>query len=34
MLVWRSRHTNRDLTGMLMEDGGIGEWPAGVTWRN
>ena len=34
MLVWRSRHTNRDLTGLLMEDGGIGEWPPGVTWRS
>jgi arylsulfatase A-like enzyme len=34
MLVWRSRHTNRDLTGMLMEEGGIGEWPPGVSWRN
>ena len=34
MLVWRSRHTNRDLTGMLVEDGGIGEWPTGVAWRN
>ena len=34
MLVWRSRHTNRELTGMLMEDGGIGEWPPGVIWRS
>jgi len=34
MLVWRSRHTNRDLTGMLVEDGGIGEWPTGVIWRS
>jgi len=34
MLVWRSRHTNRELTGMLVEDGGIGEWPTGVIWRS
>jgi hypothetical protein len=34
MLVWRSRHTNRELTGMLMEEGGIGEWPPGVIWHS
>jgi len=33
MLLWRSRHTNRELTGMLNERGGIGEWPLGVPWR-
>ncbi len=27
MLVWRSRHADRTLTGMLLEDGGIGRWP-------
>lgn len=27
MLVWRSRHLDRTLTGMLLEDGGIGRWP-------
>jgi len=34
MLVWRSRHTNRQLTGMLIENGGIGQWPDGVAWRD
>lgn len=29
MLVWRSRHTNRTLSGMLLRDGGIGRWPDG-----
>ena len=33
MLTWRSRHANRELAGMLVEDGGIGEWPTGVGWR-
>ncbi|MCF8544716.1 MAG: sulfatase-like hydrolase/transferase, partial [Ilumatobacteraceae bacterium] len=33
MLVWRSRHTNRKLSGMLIEQGGIGEWPTDVSWR-
>ena len=28
MLVWRSAHTDRTLTGMLLRDGGIGRWPA------
>jgi arylsulfatase A-like enzyme len=27
MLSWRSHHTERTLTGMLVEDGGIGRWP-------
>ncbi len=27
MLIWRSQHTDRTLTGMLMQDGGIGRWP-------
>jgi arylsulfatase A-like enzyme len=34
MLVWRSRHTNRQLTSMLIENGGIGQWPNGVAWRD
>jgi len=33
MLVWRSRHLNRELTGMLNEHGGIGRFPTGVTWH-
>ena len=33
MLVWRSRHTNRTLSGMLIEQGGIGEWPTDVSWH-
>jgi len=28
MLLWRSRHTDRTLTGMLLEDGGIGRHPS------
>jgi hypothetical protein len=34
MLLWRSHHTERTLTGMLLENGGIGRWPEGVAWRN
>jgi len=33
MLVWRSRRTNRELSGMLVENGGIGEWPTDVSWH-
>ncbi|MSZ98841.1 MAG: sulfatase-like hydrolase/transferase [Actinobacteria bacterium] len=33
MLLWRSHHTERILTGMLLEDGGVGRWPEGVSWR-
>jgi arylsulfatase A-like enzyme len=28
MLVWRSTHADRTHTGFLLEDGGIGRWPA------
>jgi arylsulfatase A-like enzyme len=28
LLTWRARHADRTLTGMLVEDGGIGRWPA------
>lgn len=28
MLVWRSSHAERTLSGMLLVDGGIGRWPA------
>ena len=28
MLTWRSQHADRTLTGMLVEAGGIGRWPA------
>jgi hypothetical protein len=34
MLVWRSRHAPRELTSMLNENGGIGQWPDGVAWRD
>ena len=34
MLVWRMEHANRTLTGLLVEDGGIGRWPTGVSWRD
>lgn len=27
MLVWRARHAERTMTGMLLRDGGIGRWP-------
>jgi arylsulfatase A-like enzyme len=27
MLVWRSQHTERQLSGMLLQAGGIGRWP-------
>lgn len=27
MLVWRSRHAERTMTGMLLESGGVGRWP-------
>jgi arylsulfatase A-like enzyme len=27
MLTWRARHTDRTLTGMLVESGGVGRWP-------
>lgn len=33
MLLWRSHHTERTLTGMLLQDGGVGRWPEGVKWR-
>ena len=33
MLVWRARHTSRELAGMLMERGGVGAWPPDVSWR-
>jgi arylsulfatase A-like enzyme len=28
LLTWRARHTDRTLTGMLTQNGGIGRWPA------
>jgi arylsulfatase A-like enzyme len=28
MLTWRSCHAERSLTGMLVQDGGIGRWPS------
>lgn len=27
MLAWRAQHLDRTLTGMLVQDGGIGRWP-------
>jgi arylsulfatase A-like enzyme len=27
MLTWRAQHLDRTLTGMLMENGGVGRWP-------
>jgi hypothetical protein len=34
MLTWRSQHARRELSGMKLEQGGIGRWPAGIDWRN
>ena len=33
MLLWRTQNTERTLSGMLMQEGGIGQWPTGVSWR-
>jgi len=33
MLVWRSRNLDRTHTGLLVDDGGIGQWPPNVAWR-
>jgi arylsulfatase A-like enzyme len=33
MLTWRMEHANRDLTGFLVEQGGVGRWPSEVSWR-
>lgn len=27
MLAWRAQHADRTLTGLLIEDGGVGRWP-------
>jgi arylsulfatase A-like enzyme len=29
MLAWRAEHADRQVTNFLLEDGGIGRWPAG-----
>ena len=29
MLAWRAEHADRDLTSFLLENGGVGRWPAG-----
>ena len=34
MLTWRQRNADRQLTGMKLENGGIGRWPDGVPWRS
>jgi arylsulfatase A-like enzyme len=33
-LVWRGRHADRTLTGLVLERGGVGRWPTGVPWRS
>lgn len=33
MLQWRMNHTRRDLSHMVMSNGGVGRWPTGVSWR-
>lgn len=32
-LLWRGAHTDRTLTGLVLERGGVGRWPPGVPWR-
>ena len=34
MLVWRSCHTNRTHSGLLIDNGGVGQWPSGVSWKD
>ncbi len=29
MLAWRAEHADRDVTSFLLENGGVGRWPAG-----
>jgi len=33
MLTWRSQHEERRLSGMKLEQGGVGRWPDDVPWR-
>ncbi|MFZ4602681.1 MAG: sulfatase-like hydrolase/transferase [Caulobacterales bacterium] len=34
LLTWRAQHLDRTMTGMLVEDGGIGRWPPmDGTWK-
>ena len=30
MLAWRHQHLDRTLTGLLVQDGGVGRWPDGA----
>ena len=34
MLTWRMQMLDRQHTGFLAQDGGIGRWPTGVPWRD
>ena len=34
MLVWRSTHSDRTHTGLLVDAGGVGRWPDGIPWRS
>jgi len=34
MLTWRSQHTERRLSGLKLEAGGVGRWPDDVPWRS
>lgn len=34
MLVWRSTHSDRAHTGLLVDKGGVGRWPDGIPWRS
>ncbi len=33
MLQWRMNHARRELSHMVLTNGGVGRWPAGVAWR-
>ncbi len=30
MLTWRARHADRNMTGMVLENGGVGRWPSAL----
>jgi arylsulfatase A-like enzyme len=34
LLAWRMRNASRHLSNFLVSGGGIGRWPAGVSWRD
>ncbi len=34
MLVWHTQNFDRTMTGLLIQDGGVGRWPTGVSWHS